>query len=205
MSANIKGTGMKSTIQKLELLLKAPSFSSQEARDHGVSTALLSYYVKIGAIERLGRGTYRGIDAPSVADFKIEDLVNSLACVKHGVICLVSALAIYELTDEIPRQHWIAIPNKTRHRANGAVKIIRLRNMELGKTFIQVNGIKLPIFDRERTIVDSFRYLSIETALKALHLALTKKGKEKINFEKLRKYAKTLRFKIEPYLLALAL
>ncbi len=43
----------------------------------------------------------------------------------------------------------------------------------------------LPIYDRERTVIDAFRYLGRETALKALKMALTKKGAEKIDIEKL--------------------
>jgi predicted transcriptional regulator of viral defense system len=190
-------------LQKLKKLLKAPHFTSQEAIELGVSSALLSYYVKIGALERLGRGIYRGINAKTVNDFKIEDLANSIACAKNGVICLISALAFYELTDETPRQHWIAVPHKTRHRASPSVKIIRYRNIDLGKTYIKDNGISLPIFDRERTILDSFRYLGIETSLKALSLALSKKGKEKINIEKLRKYSNILHININSYILAL--
>lgn len=195
---------MNTKLEKLNFLLKAPSFTSQEAREQGVSSALLSYYAKIGVLEKLGRGVYKGTNAPSVGDFKIEDLANALACVKQGVICLISALVIYELTEELPRQHWIAIPNNTRHRATSMIRIIRMRNTTLGRTYIQKNGVKLPIFDQERTIVDAFRYLSSETAIKALRLAITKKGKEKINFEKLREYAKILRVKIEPYLLAIS-
>lgn len=30
----------------------------------------------------------------------------------------------------------------------------------MGKTKFDLGGISIPIFDRERTIVDSFRYLS---------------------------------------------
>jgi len=77
-----------------------------------------------------------------------------------------------------------------------------MRNLSLGKTKIEVGGLSLPIFDRERTIVDSFRYLSIEIALKALKVALTKRGPEKINLEKIRNYAKVLRVDIQPYILA---
>ncbi len=197
---------MKTTLQKLEPLLMTDSFTSQRARDVGVSAALLSYYVKIGVIQRLGRGIFRGINAPTVGDFRVEDLANSVTCIKNGVICLISALVLYGLTEEIPREHWIAISNRTRHRAaNAFIKIIRVRNIELGKSFIKMNGINLPIFDRERTIVDAFRYLGKETALKALKLALTKKRKDKIEIKKLRKYAKILRVKIEPYILALSI
>jgi predicted transcriptional regulator of viral defense system len=135
-------------------------------------------------------------------DFRWEDLMSATQATKNGVICLTSALAIYGLTEEIPRQHWIAIRNSTRHRAASSTKVIRMRNIELGKTTIKMSGLTLPIFDRERTIIDSFRYLGVETALKALKAALSKKGAEKIDPEKLRNYSKKLRFDIEPYLLA---
>lgn len=192
----------KTVLLKLKPLLKAPSFTSQEASALGVSSAALSHYVKSGEIIRLGLGIYRGVHAPQFDDFRWEDLVLAITRVRQGVICLVSALALYNLTEEIPRQHWIAIPNNTLHRGNNAVKIIRMRNIKLGKSFIKLNNQKLPIFDHERTIIDSFRFLGIETALTALRNALTKKGKEKINLERIRKYAKILHVNIEPYLLA---
>jgi hypothetical protein len=37
-----------------------------------------------------------------------------------------------------------------------------MRNIELGQTEIQVGTTSLKIFDRERTVVDSFRYLTQE-------------------------------------------
>ena len=194
----------KTTLEKLEPLLKAPSFTSQEARKLGISSALLSYYVNHGELIRLGHGVYRSINATTIEDFRWEDLVDAVARVKNGVICLISALALYELTDEIPRQHWIAISNTTRHRGDASIKIIRMRNIQLGKTTMRLDSIHLSIFDRERTLVDAFKYLSRETALKALRLAVTKKGADKVSFEKLRKYAKELRIKIEPYLLAVS-
>lgn len=39
-------------------LLTRPSFTAAEAKELGVSTAHLGYYVKIGQIRRLGRGIY---------------------------------------------------------------------------------------------------------------------------------------------------
>ncbi len=66
------------------------------------------------------------------------------------------------------------------HRAMPTTKVVRMRNLTLGKTTIKIGNITLPIFDRERTIVDAFRYLGRETALKALKVALTKKGPEKM-------------------------
>lgn len=77
-----------------------------------------------------------------------------------------------------------------------------MRNFDLGKTTAKIGVVTFPIFDRERTIVDSFRFLSRETAIKTLKAALKKKGSGKINFGRLQEYAKKLRVDIEPYLLA---
>ena len=155
------------------------------------STSVIAYYIKKGDLERIGHGIYHFKNSSNVQDIRWEDLVEALCKVKGGVICLVSALALYELTEEIPREHWIAIKNTTRHRGDESViRTVRFRNITLGKTFYNLDGIKLPIFDRERTIVDSFRYLGTEVAIKALKFALSKKGSEKIDLEKMRKYAK---------------
>lgn len=191
----------KTALTKLKPLLKFAYFSSTDARELGVSAATLSYYAKRGDLERIGHGVYRGIKSPVICDFRWEDLANTLSKINNGVICLTSALALYNLTDEIPKQHWIAIPNDTSHRAEPLTKIVRLRNMELGITTITIEGFKLPIFDRERTIVDAFRLLSLETAIKALRNGLKSQSSGKISITKIRRYAKILRVKIEPYLL----
>ncbi len=190
-------------LQKLGNLLMAPSFTTKEASQKGVSASTLNYYSKIGAIERLGHGLYRGKEAPKGNDFRFEDLIEAAMNVKSGVVCLTSALALYGLTEEIPRQHWIAIRNDTIHRGGGSIKVIRMRNMQLGVTIIDVGGISLRIFDRERTIVDSFRYLGQETAIKALREGIKLKGKSRLDLGKLKKYAKALRVKIDPFLLAI--
>jgi predicted transcriptional regulator of viral defense system len=111
---------------------------------------------------------------------------------------LVSALSIYGLTDDIPRQHWIAVPNQTTAPTRPNTTIKRLRDCQTGKTFYKLGKETIAIFDRERTIVDSFRFLGQETALKALNNAL--KSKHPIDIQKLLQYAKKLRVNIAPYL-----
>lgn len=195
----------KNALEKLKPLLSAPSFTSEEARLHGVSPSTLAYYVKQNELTRIGHGIYRGANAPVIDDFRWEDLIEAMQRVKEGVICLTSALSLYHLTEEMPSQYWIAIRNDTVHRAMPSTKVVRMRNLTLGKTKIKIGNITLPIFDRERTIVDAFRYLGREAALKALKTALTKKGSEKINIERIKQYAKKLRIKIEPFLIAMTL
>src|SRR5436853_7871448 len=98
----------KTALQKLRPLMTSPSFTSEDAKKLGVSAASLAYYVKIGELERLARGVYKGAHAPSIDNFQWEDLITAVQQTRNGVVCLISALALYELTDEIPRQHWIA-------------------------------------------------------------------------------------------------
>jgi len=183
-------------------LLIQPFFTADQANKLEVSSAHLAYYVKKGLLRRLSRGIYQSTDYQGPPEnFRWEDLIEAVNSVPGGVICLISALAIYDITEEIPREHWIAVSHGTSIIRGEAFRIVRFRNMELGKTTIDLNGVKIPLFDRERTIIDSFRLLSRETAIKALKMALSKKGGERLDLRKLQSYAKKLRFNINPYLL----
>lgn len=161
----------------------------------------LIYLAKTGQIQRIRRGVYRGAKAPAVPGFQWSDLVESVISIPKGVICLVSALAIYDLTDEVPRAHWIAVNHNSKVRAPKLIRIVRYRNTALGKTEINLDGVQVPIYDRERTIIDSFRQLSRETAIKALKRALAAKKSDRIDLKKLQFYAKKLRVPITPYLM----
>lgn len=204
-SADIKLVSMKqrANLKQIDRLLGAPSFTAREAAELGLPAANLAYYVKRGDLERVAHGVYRAPQAPTTTDFRWEDLVTALQSVKDGVVCLTSALALYGITEEMPRQHWIAIKQSTRHRAGPDVRIVRMSDLNLGRTTIDVGGISIPIFDRERTIVDSFRRLGPEIAIKALRAALaTKERGKKLDLRKLERYADRLRFDITPYVLA---
>jgi predicted transcriptional regulator of viral defense system len=138
----------KSNLMKLKPLLSAPSFTSRDARLRGVSSSALAYYITQHKIVRIGHGIYRGINTTLADDFRWEDLIEAMQRVKDGVICLTTALSLYDLTDEISSQHWIAIRNETRHRAMLNTKIVRMRNLILGKSTIMIANVKLAIFDR---------------------------------------------------------
>lgn len=194
--------GAPAKLKQLAPLLKKPSFTSKEARKAGVHPALLSHYAKTGRLERLREGVYRSPESPVPTSMQRADLIEAVLSIPNGAICLTSALAIYGLTEEIPRHHWIAISHSTSIKAPRPIKIVRYRNTDLGRTETDLDGIRVPIYDRERTIIDAFRQLSRETAIKALKMALSAQSSERINLVKLQLYAKKLRVPIEPYLLA---
>jgi hypothetical protein len=80
-----------------------------------------------------------------------------------------------------------------------------MRNISFGQTTIKISNQKLKIFDQERTVVDSFRYLDKETALKALQAYLKTSKDRKPDIDKLLMYAKKLRVDLIPYISAFTL
>ncbi|NGX51515.1 MAG: hypothetical protein K1060chlam2_01384 [Chlamydiae bacterium] len=193
----------KTCLKALYPLLKNPFFTSAEARAIGISSAVLCHYVKTGKLIRIRRGIYQSAEYRNPASFQWEDLIQAVYSIPGSAVCLISALAIYDLTEEIPRQHWIGIRHGTSAKTTPLIKIVRFRNFEMGKTEIELEGTRIPIFDRERTIIDAFRYLSRETAIKALKAAIAQGRKKRLDLIKLEAYAKRLRFDISPYLMSL--
>ena len=190
-------------LKLLTPLLNQPSFTAKEARMLGIPAAVLSYYVKTEKLKRIRRGVYQAIDYQNSEAFRWVDLIEAVHSINGGVVCLISALAVYDLTEEIPRQHWIGIRHDTSARSNRQIKIVRFRDIDLGKIEIELEGARIPIFDRERTIVDAFRLLSRETAIKALKSAVSQGGKNRIDLIKLEAYAKKLQVDIAPYLMSI--
>lgn len=186
-------------ISKIGPLLKQPSFTRVEAEERGVSGSLLAYYVNAGVLSRVGPGIFINPSKETDVDYKWQDLVRVAYSVKEGAICLLSALDLYGLTEEIPREFWIAIPHSMRAPKIPAAHFVRFRNMDLGRTTITLGGIKLSIFDKERTVLDAFRYLDREVAIKALR-SLVQQG---MDYKKMSIYGKRLRMDIEPYILAI--
>lgn len=187
------------SLHKIEAILEKPVFSASEARELGVHPSLLSYYCTKGILERISRGLYRKTDRELDVPVQWEDVALTSASIPSGVICLITALSYYNLTDEIPRQIWIAVPRNSWPPTRRNTKIVRLSNFELGVEDINLGEIPVKIFNRERTIVDSFRLLSKEIAIKALKRYLTTTEAHKPDLAKLHGYAKELRSNIIPY------
>jgi predicted transcriptional regulator of viral defense system len=188
---------------QIQIFAETPIFTAAEAKTAGIPSRMLAHFCKKGLIERVARGVYKGSQAKIEIDFQWEDLALIAMGIPNGVICLISALCYYGLTDQIMRQFWIAIPHASKSPQRPKTRIIRMRNIELGQTEIQLGTARLKIFDKERTVVDSFRYLSKEIAIKALQVYLRQTGSAKPDLNKLLKYAKTLRVDIHPFIMAL--
>ncbi|MBP9708763.1 MAG: type IV toxin-antitoxin system AbiEi family antitoxin domain-containing protein [Oligoflexales bacterium] len=187
----------------LNRLLKRPSFTTKEAKKLGLSPSLIAYYAKIGVIERIAYGTYRNPKVESSAPFEWQDLIEIANSIPQGTICLISALSYYGLTQEIQKKYWIAVPNFSKGMKRPNTKIIRMRNVELGRRTLKIGEYKVNIFDKERCVVDAFRFLSKESAMYSLKAYLKRTNEHKPDLPKIARYAKKLRVNLVPYIEAL--
>ena len=113
-----------------------------------------------GQIERVKNGYYKlpANDEPS------EELLLS-KLMKPGIICLESALFYYGYSDFAPREWTIAVPRSFSRvvkemREIVPVKAYYVQNSlyKIGETTGVFNGVELPVYDRERTVCDCFKY-----------------------------------------------
>lgn len=160
----------------------------------GLSKTDVALLCREGFLERIRHGYYQLAGNPSVS----EELLLS-ALIPEGIVCMESALFYYGYSDFTPRMWTIAVP-RTISRVKLKTEAVRFRAYyipkayyEIGRTTEKVNGIQLPIYDRERTICDCFKYrtkLDHETFNKAIRAYI---ADDKKNLGNLAKYAKEMR------------
>ena len=125
----------------------------------GVTATTVSRLEREAAIVRLARGLYQLPDAPIDAH---HTLAEAAKLVPKGVICLTSALAFHELTDQIPAKVWIAIGPKEWHPKfrNPPTRFAHFPSYQLRVGIEQhvIDGVEVPIFGIAKTIADLFRY-----------------------------------------------
>ena len=147
-----------------------------------------------GYLDRVRHGYYQMAEQHETAE---EQMLATL--IPQGIVCVESALFHYGYSDFAPRKWSIAVPRSV-SRAKLDVDALPLQTYfvqrdlyELGKTTGDFDGVTLPVYDRERTICDCFKYrsrLDNELFSKALNAYANDPQK---NLSNLSVYAKKLR------------
>lgn len=148
------------TARSLERLRQlGPVFRSRDAVAAGVSWRDLYDLRDSGAIVELSRGVYQLSDVAGATSI---DFVAVCARAPRGMICLNSALAHWDLSDEIPSEVHLAVPQDS-HRPlidfpPTRVHVFRSTTFDLGRLEVTLeDGARFSITDRERSVVDAFR------------------------------------------------
>ncbi len=186
----------KELLEVLKENYKNKAFTSKEAKELKVSRGLLGHYIRRGKLKRIGHGLYIFPDYDADEEFQFSDMALLAKRSKGAVICLISALSYWDLTDHIPREFWLAIPNNCSFfKHTEPIRFIRPRDLTTGIIEKVIAGETIKITDRERSICDAFKHLDLESAITCLRMYL-EQDKEKILVKKLLDMAKKLKVKL---------
>lgn len=196
-----KYTPYKTIFRKRKGILRAA-----EAIRLGVPEHLIYEMLKQGELVREGRGIYRLAESEMPSD---PDLVQVSLLVPKAVICLISALYFYELTTQIPHSVYVALPQNTpRPRLKyPPLEVFWVTNSlySVGVDVYVLDGVKVKIYSREKTVADCFKFrnrVGEDVALEALKDYI---HQPKMDVHKLLEYAKVNRVEklMTPYLKSL--
>ncbi len=135
------------------------SFTSGTAFRSGVHPRDLYAWRDEGLVFELSRGVFRKADAPLPT---YPDLLAVAFRAPRAIVCCVSAAAVHDLTDEVPVEVQLAIPNGTHppRIAFPPTKVFRFEptTFELGLSTVEAAPSELiRIYDPARTVVDLMR------------------------------------------------
>ncbi|MCI1723276.1 MAG: type IV toxin-antitoxin system AbiEi family antitoxin domain-containing protein [Lachnospiraceae bacterium] len=147
-----------------------------------------------GFLERIRHSYYMLAGDADISDEKILSLL-----LPEGIICVESALFHYGYSDFMPRIWNVAVP-RTISRSRLKIDRIQMKiyyipdeQINIGKTKDVFNAVELPVYDRERTLCDCFKYrtkLDAEIFNKAVHAYA---ADEKKNLYNLSKYTEEMK------------
>lgn len=184
----------KKTLSKQVIIEKGGIAKTSDFVAAGIPAVDVVNLCNTGYLERILHGYYQLADWDPSSE---EQLIATL--IPKAIICVESALFYYGYSDFAPRKWSIAVP-RSMSRTKLDIDALILQTYyvqseiyELGKTTADFNGIILPVYDRERTICDCFKYrsrLDNEIFNKALNAYVNDSKKDLRN---LSEYAKKLR------------
>lgn len=128
--------------------------------------------VQAGKLSRVGRGLYSLSDG----DFtEHQSQLEVAAKVPKAVLCLLSALAFYDLTTQNPFEVWFAIP---RDSHIPKVETVQTRIFRFAPTVYSagvethlIEGVTIKVYSPAKTVADCFYYqrtVGLDVALEAL-------------------------------------
>ena len=172
----------------------------------GVPKHVLYEMVRSGELVREAQGIYRLSESQPLGN---PDLVQISLRVPRAVVCLISALYFHELTTQIPHQVYFALPRdvKTPKIEYPPIRVFHFsqESYQAGIVEHEVDGVKVKIYDREKTVADCFKFrekIGMDVTLEALKDYIKQ---PKMNVSLLLKYARVNRVEkiMRPYIEAM--
>ncbi len=131
---------------------------AQDLREHGIAGTTIRRALADGDLIRISRGLYQDPEAEIDSDLTLAEIAKRIP---KGVIAMVSALAWHGLTDQMPRNTWVAIGTSDWSPVQGSppVRIVRFADkyLDQGVEHHIISGVDVPIYSVPNTLADLFR------------------------------------------------
>ena len=157
--------------------------SMKELKEANFHTREITFLVKEKNLDKIKPGFYRISDYGYFKDVNLS-LITVCRADPQAVICLISALDYYEMTDFNPSEIYYAIPHSQKKKSISYPPVktffFRERFYKPGIDIIHTKYGELKIYNKEKTICDMFRYrnkLGEDLAMQALKNYLKQKKK----------------------------
>lgn len=144
-------------------------FTAEQASARGVSRQLLNHHVKQGRFQRIRRGLYRVRGFPTSEHDEMREKWMAVGMDK-AVLSHESALALLELSDNVPGRVHLLVPR--RHRGLRRPPSVALHTRPDDETIATVWRDGMPLTAPARTLVDVAAEIQPEQAAMAAEQAL---------------------------------
>ena len=144
-------------------------FTSEQARTHGVSRQLLNHHINQERFEQVRRGLYRVRGFPRSQHDDIREKWMA-AGQEKAIVCHESALALLELSDNIPTAVHLLVPR--RHRGLRRPVGVVLHTFPDAEKIATVHRDGITVTTPARTLIDVASALQPEQAAMAARQAL---------------------------------
>ena len=156
------------------------------ALDLGIHPSTLYNLRDSGVLEEMNRGLFRLVD---FTDLSQESWVIASEKAPQAVICLISALAFHEITDQIPSGVYLALPEDV---TPPRIEYPPMRFFHFSKASYEagiqrhlLDGVEVKIYSPEKTVVDCFKFrnkIGLDVAIDALKQCVQKYKRRPVHF-----------------------
>jgi predicted transcriptional regulator of viral defense system len=156
----------------IQLFNKRRFLRPRDLDEFNISREYLNKLYVEGVLERPSRGLYV---LPDSQPSEHRTIVEACKLVPKGIVCLLTALRIHELTTESPFEVWMAIGEKDRKPKTDypPIRIVRHSGQSLsyGVKTRKIEGVKVSVYSPAKTVADCFKYrnkIGLDVAIEAL-------------------------------------
>ena len=131
----------------------------KELMQEGIHACTIARYEESGYIQKIRTGYYEWIGEDGPNEYRMISRIFP-----EAILCMGSALDVYEYSDRVPRCWHLAVPhNATRSKFRREYPAVKAYfrapgSLSVGAEKMEYAGCMISIYDRERTIIDCIAY-----------------------------------------------